>query len=223
MKSLNAQLLAFKSSVFDRADRETARILKEAEAEYRREAAKAAPVSVGDQAPDFALDGADGKRHQLQSYVSQGPVFVLFFKGGWCPYSTLTLRAWEGIAADIRRAGGSILAISPQKISRAAQVRESNCVSFPLLSDAGNKVAQSYGVLANVTPMSRDLLTKLGCDLTEENMDGSWALPRASEFLIDQDGIIRFAHVSPVHFERTEPNDALASLRALQAETLTAA
>jgi hypothetical protein len=124
MKSLNAQLIAFKTSVFDRADRETARILKEAEADYRREAAKATPLKVGDRAPEFALDGADGRRHHLHDYVAQGPVFVLFFKGGWCPYSTLTLRAWEGIATKIRSSGGSILAIAPQKMSRAALVRE---------------------------------------------------------------------------------------------------
>jgi hypothetical protein len=35
MKSLNSQLRAFKTSVFDRADEETARALIQAEAEYR--------------------------------------------------------------------------------------------------------------------------------------------------------------------------------------------
>jgi peroxiredoxin len=220
MKSLNAQLVAFKTSVFDRADKDTARILRELEAEYRADAAKAKPLTVGDRAPDFILDGADGRRHQLANYAAQGPVFVLFFKGGWCPYSTLTLRAWEDIAPDIRRAGGSILAISPQKISRAVLAQENNSVSFPILSDSCNKIGDAFGIVSNLKPMSRDLLIKLGCDLSDENCSGDLRLPRAAEFLIDRDSIIRFAHVAPVHFERTEPRDALAALRTLTREAM---
>jgi peroxiredoxin len=220
MKSLNAQLVAFKASVFERADKETARVLRELEAEYRADAAKATPLAVGDSAPDFILDGADGERHQLANSAAQGPVFVLFFKGGWCPYSTLTLRAWEDIAPEIRRAGGSIVAISPQKIGRAALVQENNGVSFPVLSDSCNKVGDAFGIVSQLKPMTRDLLIKLGCDLAAENCSGDQRLPRAAEFLIDRDRIVRFAHVSPVHFERTEPRDALAALRTLNAETM---
>ncbi|MCB8878694.1 AhpC/TSA family protein [Acidisoma cellulosilytica] len=220
MKSLNAQLAAFKMSVFERADKDTARVLRELEAEYRADAAKAKSLTVGDRAPDFTLDGADGERHQLANYAAQGPVFVLFFKGGWCPYSTLTLRAWEDIAPAIRRAGGSILAVSPQKISRAALVQENNGVSFPILGDSCNKVGDAFGIVSNVKPMSRDLLTKLGCDLTDENCSGDLRLPHAAEFLVDGEGIIRFAHVAPVHFERTEPRDALAALLSLRAKAM---
>ncbi|MCB8876569.1 peroxiredoxin-like family protein [Acidisoma silvae] len=220
MKSLNAQLVAFKTSVFERADKETACALRGLETEYRAEAAMAKPLTIGERAPDFTLDGADGKRHQLANYAAQGPVFVLFFKGGWCPYSTLTLRAWEDIAPEVRRAGGSILAISPQKVSRAALVQENNGVSFPILSDSCNKVGDAFGVVSNVKQLTREILTKLGCDLTDENCSGDMRLPRAAEFLIGSDGVIRFAHVSPVHFERTEPRDGLAALRTLNAETM---
>jgi peroxiredoxin len=220
MKSLNAQLLAFKTSVFDRADPESARALIQAEAECRADAAAANPLVVGDPAPDFNLSDADGKPHQLGHYLFHGPVFVVFFRGGWCPYCTLTLRALEDIMPDIKRAGGSILAISPQKASRAALVRESNGVSFPILVDCKNKIASIFGVIGQARPITRRVYAKLGCNIPEENGDGDWALPRASEFLIDTDGIIRLAHVSPVSYERSEPKDVLIALRALTAKTL---
>lgn len=216
MKSLNAQLLAFKTSVFDRADKETVRALVQAEAEYRADAAASHPRAVGDQAPDFILSDADGERHQLRKYLSHGPVFVLFFKGGWCPYCALTLRAWEAIAPQIKQAGGAILAISPQKASRAALVRDSNGLSFPILVDCGNKAAAAFGIVAQTRPASQEVLTRLGCIVPEENSDREWALPRPSEFLIDRDGVIRMAHISPVAFERIEPREALDTLRALK-------
>lgn len=220
MKSLNAQLLAFKSSVFDRADAETAQALRKLEAEARAETAEGVGLKVGERAPDFTLRDSEGKFHSLASYIAQGPVFVLFFKGSWCPYSSLTLRAWEDIAAEVRRAGGRILALSPQKPQRIGLARDSNGVSFPLLADCGNKVAGSFGVATEAKPAIRSILAKVGCNLPEENEGDVWSLPRAADFLIGSDGIVRFAHVSPVYFERLEPREALAALRHLQAETL---
>jgi peroxiredoxin len=215
MRSLNAQLRAFKTSVFDRADEETARALKQAEAEYRADAAQAHPLGVGDPAPGFTLGDASGNQHRLSDYLARGPVLLLFFRGGWCPYCTLTLRAYEEIAPDIRKAGGAILALSPQKASRAALVQESNGVSFPILIDSGNRVATEYGVLGQARAMTRQVFNKLGCNIPEENNAEDWLLPRASEFLIDTDGILRMANVSPVSYERTEPPEALAALRGL--------
>jgi peroxiredoxin len=215
MKSLNAQLRGFKMSVFERADEHTARALVQAEAEYRADAAAASPLGVGDEAPDFTLGDADGRRHRLAEYRAQGPVLLVFFRGGWCPYCTLTLRALEEVAPAIRKAGGAILALSPQKATRAALVRESNGISFPILVDCGNRTAKAYGVLGQARPMTRQVFAKLGCNIPEENSAEDWMLPRASEFLIDTQGVIRMAHVSPVSYERTEPQDALAALRAL--------
>ena len=222
MRSLNTQLRAFKTSVFDRADEETARALIQAEAEYRADAALAHPLAAGDAAPDFTLTDAAGGQHRLRDYMARGPVLLLFFRGGWCPYCTLTLRAFEEIAPDIRKAGGAILALSPQKASRAALVQESNCVSFPILVDCRNRVAKDYGVLGQAQPMTRQVFAKLGCNIPEENNAEDWQLPRASEFLIDRGGTIRMAHVSPVSFERTEPREALAALRGLAKTMVTA-
>ena len=215
MKSLNTQLRAFKTSVFDRADEETTRALMQAEAELRADAAAAHHLAVGERAPDFVLGDAGAAKHRLSDYVARGPVLLLFFRGGWCPYCTLTLRAYEDIAPDVLKAGGSILAVSPQKASRAAVVKESNGVSFPILVDCKNRVATEYGVLGQARPMTRQVFVKLGCNIPEENNAEDWHLPRASEFLIGTDGTIRMAHVSPVSYERTEPKEALAALRGL--------
>jgi peroxiredoxin len=215
MKPLNAQLRAFKTSVFDRADEATARAMIKAEAEYRAEAAAAHPLGVGDHAPDFTLTDADGEQHSLSAHRSRGPVLLVFFRGGWCPYCTLTLRAYEELAPDFHRAGGAILALSPQKASRAALVRENNCISFPILIDSGNRLAAAYGVLGQAQPMTRQVFAKLGCNIPEENNAEDWMLPRASEFLIDADGTIRMAHVSPVSYERLEPQAALTALHAI--------
>ena len=215
MKSLNAQLRAFKTSVCQRADADLARALVEAEAEHRADAAAASPLGVGAQAPAFILTDSERQTHRLADHLARGPVLLVFFRGGWCPYCTMTLRALEEIAPDVASAGGTILAVSPQKASRAALVRENNGISFPILIDCGNRLATEFGVLGPARPMMRQIFEKLGCNIPDENDAGGWMLPRASEFLIDPRGVIRMANVSAVSYERTEPRDALAALRAL--------
>jgi peroxiredoxin len=223
MKSLNAQLRAFRTSMFERAEKSVACGLAEGEAQARAEAAAATHLGNGDPAPDFALKDPHGRIHALRDYTARGPVLVVFYRGGWCPPCTLTLRAFEEIASDVRSAGGSILAMSPQKASRAAVVQESNLVSFPILIDACNRVGEAFGIVSETPEAVRRIYLKIGSNVPDENDASDWRLPRVSEFLIDTDGVIRFAHVSPVSYERTEPRDALAALRALTAKTLATA
>jgi len=223
MKSLNAQLRAFKSSMLERADKSVLSGLAEGEAQARAEAAAAPHLIVGDRAPDFALKDPEGKRHALKDYLSRGPVLIVFYRGGWCAPCTLTLRAFEEIAADCRRAGASILAISPQKASRAAVVAESNLVSFPILIDAGNKVAEAFGIVAEMPPILRGIYAKMGNNVPDENDATDWRLPRVSEFLVCNSGVIHLAHVSPVSYERTEPREALEAMKSLAARVLAGA
>jgi peroxiredoxin len=217
MKSLNGQLRAFKNSMLERADKSILGGLAEGEAQARAEAAAAPHLTVGDHAPDFTLSDPDGKKHRLKDYLAKGPVLIVFYRGGWCAPCTLTLRAFEEIAAECRRAGASILAISPQKASRAAVVAESNLVSFPILIDVGNKVADAFGIVL------RRIYTQMGNNVPDENDAADWRLPRVSEFLICNSGVIHLAHVSPVSYERTEPREALEAMKTLAARVLSQA
>jgi peroxiredoxin len=223
MKSLNGQLRAFKSSMLERADKAILCELAEGEAQARAEAASAAHLTVGDHAPDFTLSDPDGKKHRLKDYLAKGPVLVLFYRGGWSAPCTLTLRAFEDIAGDCHRAGASILAISPQKASRAAVVAESNLVSFPILIDVGNKVAAAFGIVGEIPPVLRRIYTQMGNNVPDENDAADWRLPRSSEFLICNSGVIHLAHVSPVSYERTEPREALEAMKTLSARILAGA
>src|SRR5712692_10692378 len=66
-------------------------------------------VQVGEQAPDFTLPDALGQPVTLSALLKQGPVVVAFYRGAWCPYCNMQLRAYQRILPQIQE----LVAISP--------------------------------------------------------------------------------------------------------------
>jgi len=52
---------------------------------------------VGDQAPDIVLPDASGRSFDVAKLLETGPVIVTFYRGGWCPYCNLELKAYQAV------------------------------------------------------------------------------------------------------------------------------
>ena len=71
-------------------------------------------LKEGAQAPDFILPDARGNAVRLSHLLAQGPVVMTFYRGQWCPYCHLALRAYQRALPHLQAKGASLLAISPQ-------------------------------------------------------------------------------------------------------------
>jgi len=112
-----------------------------------RSFARKEAVAAGDQGPDFSLPDVRGNSVSLFGLLQKGPVVVSFYRGGWCPYCNIRLRAYEAILPQIRALGGSLAAISPQLPDGSRGTAETNALTFPVLSDVGNHAARSFGLV----------------------------------------------------------------------------
>ena len=88
-------------------------------------------VQVGEQAPDFTLPNALGQPVTLSDLLKQGPVVVAFYRGAWCPYCNVQLRAYQGILPQIQALGASLVAISPQTPDHTLSLVEKRASGFP--------------------------------------------------------------------------------------------
>lgn len=165
-------------------------------------------LNQGVLAPDFTLPDAEGKWVTLSALLREGPVVVTFYRGSWCPYCNLQLRAYQAILPDIIRAGATLVAISPQTPEAATEIVDKANLEFPLLSDIGNHIARTYR-LVFVLP---EALRPYTANLPQYNADDSWELPMPGTFVVGQDGIIRLAFVHADYTKRLEPSDILAAL-----------
>jgi len=169
-------------------------------------------LKVGARAPDFTLKDAKGASVTLSSLLKSGPVVLTWYRGAWCPYCNLQLRAYQEALPEIKAAGGQLAAISPQLPDESLSSAEKQNLEFPVLSDVGNKVAHQYGV-AYKLPESLVEAFKGRMDLANRNGDDSWELPLGVTYVIGRDSKVAYAFVHADYRKRAEPAEIIQAVK----------
>ena len=170
-------------------------------------------VKVGEKAPNFSLRNVHGEAISLRALLSKGPLVLSVYRGGWLPYCNLELEALEQAAERLSELGATFVAISPQLEVHSREFSEEKKLTFELLSDPGNEVAQLYGIRFELSEDLKEVYQKFGIDLPKYNGDDSWTLPLPARLIIDQGGVIRYAEINTDYTVRPEPEDTLEALK----------
>lgn len=192
------------------ADPERVRIIERCIAQSRADAIASGALRPDAQAPDFELPDQRGEPVRLTQVLMRGPVILLFYRGGWCPYCNLQLRAYQRLLADLRAAGVSLIAVSPQTPDASLTTAQKNALGFEVLSDARCAVARDFGIAYELPDELRALYAEVGHPLPQFHGDDDWTLPVPATFVIGRDGLIRAAYVELDYRLRMEPEEALA-------------
>ncbi len=126
-------------------------------------------LGVGDLAPDFTLAGTGGREYTLSSYRGR-PVVLVFYPGDDTPVCTKQLNSYNDDLGEFAEMNAQVLAISAQSVASHEAFAAKHGFAFPLLADTDKKVAASFGTL------------------------GPIGFPRRSIFIVDADGVVRYAH-----------------------------
>lgn len=172
-------------------------------------------LTVGDVAPDFELPDATGKSIRLSELLKQGAVVINFYRGEWCPYCNLELRAFQNLLPNFKQAGATLVAISPELPDHSLSVTEKHNLEFSVLSDVGNKVSRQYGLVFTLDKTLQPIYKNFGIDIPVSNGDDSYELPLPATYVIDQSGRIRYAFAEADYTQRAEPQDVLSVVREL--------
>jgi peroxiredoxin len=211
-KELQQQLATFKQ----RASSELAETLQAGVDELAESGIAERAVKEGERAPDFELPNVQGKSVSLSALLERGPVVLAFYRGGWCPYCNLQLRAYQRILPEIRELGGQLVAVSPEPQDASLSTAEKNALEFEVLSDVDVTAARSFRLLFDLSERLKQTYIGMDKDLSSMNADGQWHLPIPATYVIAQDGRVELAFVDPEYRHRLEPSDILAALQRLR-------
>ena len=126
-------------------------------------------LSIGDRAPDFTLPGTNGETKSLSDFAGK-PLVLVFYPGDDTPVCTRQLNSYNEGIEQFAELDAQVVAISAQDVASHDAFSDKHGFQFPLLADVDTEVANAYGTL------------------------GPIGFPRRSVFIIDADGIVRYAH-----------------------------
>lgn len=173
-------------------------------------------LDVGKNAPNFELPDAQGKSISLADLLIKGPVVITFYRGSWCPYCNLQLKALQAQLADIQALGATLVAISPQIPDGSLTADEINNMGFTVLSDQDAKVAAEYGVAWQVPEFLLDhMRNDRQLDLEAINNGNANIIPIPATFILNSDGEVTWRFVDLDYRIRSEPSDIIEALQKL--------
>jgi peroxiredoxin Q/BCP len=123
---------------------------------------------VGEQAPDFQLDGTDGS-FKLSEHRGER-VVLLFYPGDNTPVCTKQFCSYRDRAADFSALGATVVGISAQDLGSHEAFAAKHSLNVPLLADVDKRIAKSYDAFSSRLGVKRAVI------------------------VIDEQGIVRHRH-----------------------------
>jgi peroxiredoxin len=181
--------------------------------DLRAAGAPTTTLTPGTAMPEGELLDVHGQPTTLTAARGGGPAVVVFYRGGWCPYCNIALRAYEAdLLPALRTRGIELIAVSPQKPDGSLSTQQADELSFTVVSDPGNQLARALGILTAPTADAQAAQRSLGLDLTQANADGTPTIPMPTTVIVDAAGIVRWIDVHADYTTRSEVTDILAAI-----------
>ncbi len=213
MSNTQTEVLEERKTNFNKkADATTKKIYKEGLNAITESNILKSAKNIGDSAPKFALKNALGEEITLEDYLQKGPVVLVWYRGGWCPYCNINLHYLQEEVGNIKAQGANLLALTPELPDQSMSTTEKHHLEFEILSDIGNRVAKEYGVVYKLTDEVAEIYNEK-FNLNQHNGDTSNELPLAVTYIINTEGEIEYAFLDVDYRKRAEPSEITSFLK----------
>lgn len=169
-------------------------------------------LKKGDKIPHFKLRDVKKGPVTSQDLLKKGPLVLVFYRGGWCPYCNLQLRDLQSHLKEIKAQGAELVAISPEAPDETASTVQKQELGYYVLSDRYGGVGKAFGLMYELPKDLIGVYEKFGIHLDQTNGNKKWELPLAATYIVNKKGIIEYAFVEADYKLRAETKDIIKKL-----------
>lgn len=210
---LKTDLEAFKSEWETRVGSDSAQLIAGDIENLRGTGILDRAAKPGTAIPPTHMRDVHNEPFDLIAHLADRPAIITFYRGGWCPYCNLELRAYNAILDDVLALGADLVAVTPETPDHSLDTSEKNDLRYTVLTDEQGALAEALGIQFTLSDDVRPYYEKAGHFLPERNGNGVWTLPIPATFVTSPGGRIAQAFIDPDYRQRTEPSAALDALR----------
>ena len=157
------------------------------------------PLTVGESAPRFTVHHTDGRPYEFEPGTLEKPVVLITYRGGWCPYCNMHLKELRDAEPRLLDMGFEVIFLSTDRpeILYASLMDWVSDINYTLLSDSKMDASKALGIAFRIEDSEYERLKLLGLDLEKTTGETHHLLPVPAVFIIDTQGLIRFAYTNP--------------------------
>lgn len=212
MDSLQNEIDAYKAAMKDKIPDETLAIMAQCTADLKASGIEGRALKAGDMMPDFELPNQRNELRRLSDLLAKSSVVLNVYRGGWCPYCNMEMRALHGVLNEIESHEAKLIGMAPETPDKALSTAERVGMDIDILSDTGNRVAERLGLVFELPQALRPIYEKFGIDLPTYNGDDSFKLPVPATYIIGRSGMIIYDFINADYSRRLEPAELVAIL-----------
>lgn len=213
MTNLRKQIENLNNNMAEQVPQPVLDIFARSITELKQDNIESRSAKVGDAIPSFSLQNAKGETVDLDELLSKHDKIVLaFFRGVWCPYCNLELRALQQELARIEAENVKLVAISPQMGAFNEVVVTDNTLTFDVLTDANNAYAKQLGIDFELQDFAVPVYEQMGIDLQKFNNNDENSLPMPAVFVVDKQKTITYSFVDANYMNRIDIDELIAAL-----------
>lgn len=180
---------------------------------------EASGLKVGDEAPQIISADIEGNEFNLKEKLKTGPVIIIFYRGGWCPYCNLQLRNLQAeLVPELKKVKASMVAISVDLVKESVKTAKNENLEMFVISDPSATLIKSYKV---INQLSLELVKKYkknySIDVEKSSGEKHHIIAIPSVFVVDpKDGRISFAYSNEDYKTRAKNKDILENLKKIK-------
>ncbi|WP_196888754.1 peroxiredoxin-like family protein [Aureivirga sp. CE67] len=167
---------------------------------------------VGDILPNFNLIDIHNKEVSLNDF-SDDFLVISFYRGGWCPYCNLELKALQNIVPQLKELNTSLIAITPETPDYSSETYQKNNLDFSVLSDLDNVYAKSLGLVFQMPEELQKIYDCFNIKVDKHNGNDDFELPMPATYVLNKQREIIYSFIPEDYTERLNPDTILSEIK----------
>jgi peroxiredoxin len=212
MNSLAKQIESLNNELSQQIPQEVSEVFEKSINDLKTQNIENKSIQIGDILTPFSLPNTKNQLIHSKDVLKKGKMILAFYRGSWCPYCNLELRALQNNIAKITDNNVSLLAVSPQSPDHNMALTEKHELTFEVLTDENNKLAKQLGISFKLQEFAIPTYQAIGINLEDFNQDDENTLPVPAVFVVDTDGVVIYKFVDTDYRNRLNIDELIQSL-----------